>query len=149
MLIICESESFLRFYLFLREGGRAEDARETAICCLLYTPQPGMNLQHRHVPGIELATFCFEGWSPTNWATRLRAVLVWFLITRPHRGCQLQQEKGRKLQGHLQIRTWEASHTVPAPARVPHFWHTCPLCFTPRSLPTMGSFCFLTASSPL
>ena len=35
----------------------------------------GLNLLPRYVPwpGVELATFCFVGWRPANWATPVRA----------------------------------------------------------------------------
>ena len=47
---------------------------------LKHTPNWGLNLQPRHVPwqGIELATCCFTGLHPSNWATLVRSTLDFF-----------------------------------------------------------------------
>ena len=53
-------------------------------------PNWGLNLQPRQVPwpGMELGTFCFAGWCPTNWATPsglwgVLKLLIHFLVIDP------------------------------------------------------------------
>ena len=74
-----------RFYLFIfrlrkRGGGREGEKHQSVASCM--HPDWGLNLQPRNVPwpGIELVTFCFAGWCPTNWATLVRAAHT-FLTT--------------------------------------------------------------------
>ena len=63
-----------------REGERGREKHQyerESLNNLVKCPNWGPNLQPRHVPwlGIGLATFCFVGWRPTHWATRIRPAL--------------------------------------------------------------------------
>ena len=66
------------------EGEKHGCEGETLFSCLLYAPGPGAKPAPRHVPGreIQLAAFQFGGWSPTDWATLIRAKWIFFLATK-------------------------------------------------------------------
>ena len=64
----------LFFYTERGREGRKEGEKHQSVASCTH-PVQGWNLQPIHMswPGIELATFRFAGWCPTNWATPVKA----------------------------------------------------------------------------
>ena len=75
---------FLRFYLFRERKREGERKGEKHGSVASHTcPNQGPGPQPRHVPwpGIQLMTFHFAVWQPTNWAMLARAYPSLFSIT--------------------------------------------------------------------